>query len=420
MPAAFARQDGALWLERVPLARIAACYGTPFYCYSSAALTAAYQELAEACAAFAPLICYAVKANSNLAVIRHFAALGAGADVVSGGELQRARTAGVPADKIVFSGVGKSPAELRQAAAAGIHQFNVESLPELAALGELATALGQRLPVALRLNPDVDPRTHAKIATGGGATKFGISLTQLDAVLALLRQQPLLDCCGVTVHIGSQLLDLAPFDQAFSIIARVIQDLRAQGLALRRVDLGGGLGIQYADTAPPALSAYAALIMQHFGKLDLAISLEPGRKLVGAAGLLVSAVLYAKQGAERNFLVIDAAMNDLMRPALYDAWHDIIPVQAQADAALTPWDVVGPVCETSDLFGEGRLLPPLAPGDLVAITCAGAYGASMASTYNSRALVPEFMVKDDCFGLIRRPIPPDEQMGWDVPPVWCR
>jgi diaminopimelate decarboxylase len=419
MPTGFQWQNGMLHGDDVPLARIAQCYGTPFYCYSQTVLENSYRAFAAACAPVHPLICYAVKANSNLAVIRCFAALGAGADVVSAGELQRALMAGIPASKIIFSGVGKSTAEIRLAALAGLYQFNVESLPELRLIAAVGDELGQRLPIALRINPDVDPRTHAKISTGTKESKFGISLTQLDEALALITRSPMLNLCGLAVHIGSQLTSLEPFDAAFGLTASLIADLRARGHAISRVDVGGGLGIRYQAETPPDVADYAALVQRHFGTLGLQICLEPGRSLVGEAGVLVSRVLYAKHGVEKNFLILDAAMNDLLRPALYNAWHNIIPVQESA-APLLPWDVVGPVCETGDLFGTNRMLPALQAEELVAITCAGAYGASMASTYNSRPLIAEFMVKGDCFSLIRRALPPEEQIQWDVTPVWSR
>jgi len=434
----FPRHDGTLYAEGVPLTRIAEAYGTPFYCYSRANLQTEYRALATAMADLNPLICFAVKACPNISVIHTLAEQGAGADVVSVGEMQRALAAGVPANKIIFSGVGKTPEEITAAATAGIYQFNVESVPELATIASIGEKLGMRLPIALRINPDVDPRTHAKISTGQKETKFGISLAHLEDSLAIIRQQPALDFCGIAVHIGSQLTELEPFDQAFSIVAALIKGLQTQGHTIRRVDLGGGIGICYADETPPSPEAYAALVRQHFGNSGLHIGMEPGRRLVGEAGILVSRVIYAKHGEDKNFLIIDAAMNDLVRPAMYEAWHDIVPVQAPtptsatADApayggeaarrlsATTLYDVVGPICETSDLFGQDRLLPTAQPDDLIAITCAGAYGASMSSTYNARTLIPEIMVDGETFALIRRPVTIDEQIQWDVPPVWVK
>lgn len=445
----FAWRDGRLHAEAVPVARIAAAWGTPFYCYSQATLQENYRAFAAALADLKPLICYAVKANGNLSVIRTLAESGAGADVVSVGEMQRALAAGVPADKIIYSGVGKTPAEITAAATAGIYQFNAESVPELAALNAVGQSLNRRLPVVLRINPDVDPRTHAKIATGQKETKFGINLSELPAALAVLHTASHLDFCGIALHIGSQLTELEPFDQAFAVTAALIRELRGQGHDIRRVDVGGGLGIRYDAEEPPDPAAYAALVRRHFGDQNLHIGLEPGRRLVGDAGILVSRVIYAKTGAHKNFLIIDAAMNDLVRPAMYDAWHDIVPVNKMnpddaPDAAPMPsppgggsgwgaaryvtpaaaghtlYDVVGPICETSDLLGSNRLLPEMQVGDLVAIRCAGAYGASMSSTYNARTLIPEFMVGGDSFALIRRPVTIEEQMSWDVPPVWTR
>lgn len=414
----FTLRGGLLHAEDVPVARIAAAYGTPFYCYSKAALTAAYQDFAAAFRDMPALICFAVKANGNLNVIGCLGALGAGADVVSGGELQRALAAGVDAGKIIFSGVGKTQDEILAAARAGIYQFNAESLPELDALAAAAETLSMTLPVALRVNPDVDAQTHAKIATGEADSKFGINLAHLGAALEAVRQRPRLDLCGIAVHIGSQLTSLAPFDAAFGVTARLIKDLQGRGFGISRVDAGGGLGIRYRDETVPAAADYAAVVRRHFGGSGLHIGLEPGRRLVAAAGILVSRVIYAKTGDAKNFLIIDAAMNDLMRPALYDAWHGIFA--AQPGGAAKVWDVVGPVCETGDQLGLERRLPMLQAGDLVAIENAGAYGASMASTYNARRLVPEFMVDGGAFALIRRAVGIDEQMRWDVAPVWSR
>ncbi len=427
----FAWHNGRLQAEAVPVARIAAAWGTPFYCYSRAALQDNYHAFAQALADLNPLICYAVKANGNLSVIRTLAESGAGADVVSVGELQRALTAGVPATKIIFSGVGKTPAEIAAAASAGIYQFNAESVPELAALDAVGQMLQRRLSVALRINPDVDPRTHAKISTGQKETKFGINLSELPDALAALRAASHVDFCGIAIHIGSQLTELEPFDQAFAVSAALIRELRGQGHAINRVDVGGGLGIRYDAEEPPDPTEYAALVRRHFGGQNLHIGLEPGRRLVGDAGILVSRVIYAKHGAHKNFLIIDAAMNDLVRPAMYDAWHDIVPVDERPIASLADageaarhlsasYDIVGPICETSDLLGANRLLPGMQPGDLVAIRAAGAYGASMSSTYNARTLIPEFMVDGDSFALIRRPVAIEEQMSWDVSPVWTR
>lgn len=414
----FSYRDGALFAENVPVARLVEAIPTPFYCYSRAGLTTAYNALAGALQEFSPRICYAVKANGNLTVIRTLAQLGAGADVVSVGEMRRALAGGVAPDKIIFSGVGKTRAEIVAAVAVGIHQFNVESIPELETIDGVGRDYGRKIAVALRVNPDVDPRTHAKISTGQKETKFGIEAEQAAVALAAVKRLPNLDLCGIAVHIGSQITTMAPFDEAFGVVAALVQGWRAAGHNIRRLDLGGGLGIRYADETPPDLTAYAALVRRHFGALNLHIALEPGRFLVGNAGILVSKVIYAKRGLTKNFLIIDAAMNDLVRPAMYDAYHNIIPLRAGTPTGQ--WDVVGPICETSDLFGQDRQLPDLLPGDAVAIMGAGAYGASMASTYNTRNLIAEIMVDDDKFALIRRAVKIDEQLDWDTPPFWAR
>ena len=414
----FAYRDGVLHAESVPVTRLAEAWPTPFYCYSRAGLRAAYGALAGALQEFNPRICFAVKANGNLAVIRTFAELGAGADVVSVGEMRRALAGGVAADKIIFSGVGKTHDEITAAVAAGIYQFNVESIPELEAIDAVGRAFGRKIAIALRVNPDVDPRTHAKISTGQKESKFGIEAEQAESALELVKRLPHIDLCGIAVHIGSQLTELEPFDQAFDVVAELVREWRAAGHDIRRVDLGGGLGIRYTDEKPADLAGYAALVRKHFGALNLHIALEPGRFLVGESGILVSKVIYAKRGLTKNFLIIDAAMNDLVRPAMYDAYHNILPVRQ--GTATTSWDVVGPICETSDLFGQDRSMPELAPGDTIAIMCAGAYGASMSSTYNARDLIAEIMVDGATFALIRRAVGIDEQLNWDVAPMWAR
>ncbi len=415
----FVHRGGELHAEDVPVGRIAAAVGTPLYLYSAAALTAAYQSFATAFAGGSALICYAVKANSNLAVLRLFARLGAGADVVSEGELRRALAAWVPAQRIVFSGVGKTRAEMMAALAAGIHQLNVESVPELRELSDVATGLGRMAPVALRINPDVDALTHAKIATGKKENKFGIDLGEAVTAYRLATSLPGIAPVGLAVHIGSQTSGLDPFREAFSRLGQLVCELRAGGLAVSRVDLGGGLGIRYRDEEPPAIADYAAMIRAIFGPLDLAVTLEPGRALAGAAGLLVARVVYVKKGTGRRFVILDAAMNDLIRPALYDAWHEIVPV-CLADPAVppAPADVVGPVCETGDTFAIDRLLPPLAAGDLIAFTAAGAYGAVMSSTYNSRLLVPEVLVTGNRFAVVRARPSFADMLSLDSIPNW--
>jgi diaminopimelate decarboxylase len=417
----FPYRDGELYAEDSTVAGIAEAVGTPFYLYSAGALTARYRTFAEA---FAPaggaLVCYAVKANSNLAVLRLLARLGAGADVVSDGELRRALAAGIPPQRIIFSGVGKTRDELAAALDAGIHQINVESLPELHLLSELAAARGQMARIAIRVNPDVDALTHAKISTGKKENKFGIDIDEAPAAYRLASGLPGIEPVGLAVHIGSQTGGgLGPFREAFRRLAELIVALRQSGLAVRRVDLGGGLGIRYHAETPPALQEYARLGQQIFGPLDVEIACEPGRVLVGPAGLLISRVIYVKDGASKRFVILDAAMNDLIRPALYDAYHDIVPVRLPgAGAILSRADVVGPVCETGDTFATDRDLPPLADGDLVALTCAGAYGAVMSSTYNTRPLVPEILVSGARFDVIRPRPSFADMLKLDTVPDW--
>jgi diaminopimelate decarboxylase len=415
----FVRRDGELHAEEVPIRRIADAVGTPFYVYSAAALADRYWAFAEAFAEDRALICFAVKANSNLAVLRLFAGLGAGADVVSEGELRRAFAAGVPPDRIVFSGVGKTATEMTAALDANIHQINVESVPELHRLSAVATKLGRTAPVALRVNPNVDALTHAKIATGKKENKFGIDLNETATAYRLAGSLPGVKPVGLAVHIGSQAGGLGPFREAFSRLAELVRELRASGLAVSRVDLGGGLGIRYRDEHPPVIAEYAKMARDIFAPLDLALAIEPGRALAGPAGLLVSRVVYVKNGAGKRFVILDAAMNDLIRPALYDAWHDIVPIRQQRrEAPLSSADVVGPVCETGDTFAADRLLPALAEGDLVAFTMAGAYGAVMSSTYNSRLLVPEVMVNGECFAVVRARPSYDAMLALDTIPDW--
>ncbi|WP_207456642.1 diaminopimelate decarboxylase [Azospirillum sp. SYSU D00513] len=415
----FAYRDGVLHAESVSLADIARSVGTPFYCYSTAALEAHYRAYANAFEGQNVGVCYALKANSNLAVVRTLAALGAGADVVSGGEMRRALAAGVPASKIVFSGVGKTRAELRDALLAGIHQINVESIPELEALSEVATGLGVTAEIAFRVNPDVDAKTHAKIATGKKENKFGIDYDHAREVYARAAKLPGIAPVAIAVHIGSQLTDLAPFRAAYERVAALLHTLREDGHDIRRLDLGGGLGITYKDEQPPELTDYAAMVGSITGNLGCAITVEPGRSLVGNAGVLVSEVIFVKQGLHRRFLIVDAAMNDLIRPSLYDAYHGIVPVEeAKAAAAPEPYDVVGPVCESGDTFAVQRPLPPLAPGDLVAVQSAGAYGAVMSSSYNTRPLIPEVLVKGGAFAVIRPRPSLEEMLAAERMPDW--
>lgn len=415
----FSYRGDELHAEGIAVSRIATAVGTPFYLYSATAFTAQYQRFAEAFSGERALICYAVKANSNLAVLRLFAGLGAGADVVSEGELRRALAAGMQPQRILFSGVGKTRAELEAALDAEIHQINVESVAELRQLSEIASARGRVAPVAIRVNPDVDARTHAKISTGLKENKFGIDLGEVVAAYSLAQELPGIEPVGLAVHIGSQLVDLEPFRCAFVRVAGLVLELRAKGLGVTRLDLGGGLGIRYRAERPPEPNSYARLVREIFGSAGLAMTFEPGRVLAAPAGLLVARVIYVKQGAAKRFVIVDGAMNDLIRPALYEAWHDIVPVRLPAvDASLSPADVVGPVCETGDTFAVDRDLPPLAEGDLVAFTAAGAYGAVMSSTYNSRLLVPEVLVADDRFDVIRARPSYDEMLSLDTIPAW--
>ena len=401
----FTYRNGVLHAEDVPLPEIAAEVGTPFYVYSKATLTRHYRVFEEALAGTDHLICYSIKANGNQAVIATLASLGAGMDVVSEGELRRALAAGVPGDKIVFSGVGKTAAEMRFALEHRIRQFNVESEPELEALNAVAVSMGVRAPITVRVNPDVDAKTHEKIATGKSENKFGIPISKARAVYAHAATLPGIEIVGVDVHIGSQLTDLAPFEAAFEAVAALTEALRADGHTISRVDLGGGLGIPYqqSNQAPPLPFDYGALIKRTVGHLGAEIQIEPGRLIAGNAGLLVASVIYRKEGEGRDFLILDAAMNDLIRPAMYDAWHDIVSVREPSpDAQTGPVDVVGPVCESGDTFAKARSLPRLEAGDLVAFRSAGAYGAVMSSEYNARPLVPEVMVNADQFAVIRK------------------
>ncbi|QDL92154.1 diaminopimelate decarboxylase [Paroceanicella profunda] len=417
----FTYRNGILHAEDVALPEIAAAVGTPFYVYSSATLTRHYRVFEEALAGMDHLICYAMKANSNLAVLKLLGDLGAGMDVVSGGEIARAQAAGVPGSRIVFSGVGKTRAEIAQALSIGIRQFNVESEPELEAISEIATAMGTSAPIAIRVNPDVDAKTHAKIATGKSENKFGIPITRAPEVYARAATLPGIEVIGIDVHIGSQLTELAPYEAAFTKVADLTRTLRAAGHDIRRLDLGGGLGIPYTRTneAPPLPFDYGEVVRRTVGDLGCQIEIEPGRLIAGNAGLLVSEVLYVKEGEGRRFLILDAAMNDLIRPAMYDAHHDVLPVvEAAPGIAPEPADIVGPVCESGDTFAKGRAMPPLAAGALVAFRSAGAYGAVMASEYNSRPLVPEVLVRNDHFDVVRARPSIEEMLSRDTIPSW--
>ena len=417
----FLYKNGQLMAEDVALADIAAAVGTPFYAYSAATLTRHYQLFTEALSPLPHNVCFAIKSLSNLAVLKLLGDLGAGMDVVSGGEYLRAKAAGVPGERIVFSGVGKTRDEMRMALTGGVRQFNVESEPELLALSAVATELGLKAPITLRINPDVDAKTHEKIATGKKENKFGIPISKAREVYAQAARLPGLQVVGIDVHIGSQLTELAPFEAAFLKVAELTEQLRADGHTITRLDLGGGLGIPYtrSNEAPPLPLDYGALIKRTLGHLGCEIEIEPGRLISGNSGVLVSEVIYVKRGEDRTFLIVDAAMNDLVRPSMYGAHHDIVPlIEAEAGAEMQDYDVVGPVCETGDTFAKARALPALAAGDLLAFRSAGAYGAVMASEYNTRPLVPEVLVQGDHFAVIRARPTFDEILNRDTIPAW--
>ena len=401
----FTYRDGALHAEHMPIAELAEAVGTPFYCYSAATLRHHYNVLDNALseAGLAErLICYSVKANSNLAVIATLAQLGAGADIVSEGELRRALEAGVPAEKIVFSGVGKTANEMRAALAVGILQFNVESLSEIDLLAETASEMGKTAQIALRVNPDIDAGGHEKISTGKAENKFGIAWEDAERGFAHARALDGVSAIGIDIHIGSQITELAPFRRAFEKIAGLLANLRADGHDIQRLDLGGGLGVPYGrdNDTPPDPAAYAQIIADTLGDSGCTIMLEPGRLIAANAGILVTSVIRTKQGQAKNFMIVDAAMTELMRPTLYDAHHHIAPI-AESDATTKQWDVVGPVCETGDYLGLDRALPVLESGALVAIFAAGAYGAVLGSAYNTRLAAPEVLVDGDKWAIVR-------------------
>jgi len=417
----FDYRNGVLHAEAVNLIDLAEAVGTPFYCYSTATLERHYRVFAEAFGGEKVLICYAMKANSNQSVLRTLAKLGAGADVVSGGELKRALAAGIPSQKILFSGVGKTESELRAGLAADVLCINVESEPELELLSRFAVEAGKTARISVRVNPDVDAGTHAKISTGKAENKFGVPIARARAVYAHAAKLPGIQVTGVDVHIGSQITDLAPLETAFRILAEFVQVLRADGHTISHVDFGGGLGIPYYmdREAPPAPAAYAAMVKRVAHNLGCTLMFEPGRLIVGNAGILVTRVIYLKPGAVRNFVVIDAAMNDLIRPTLYEAHHDILPVVAAApDTPIMVADVVGPVCESGDYLALGRAMPEPKAGDLLAIMTAGAYGAVQSGTYNTRALVPEVLVKGDQYAVVRPRVEVDELIAMDRPAPW--
>ncbi|HET7848638.1 MAG TPA: diaminopimelate decarboxylase [Pseudolabrys sp.] len=419
----FDYRDGVLHAEAVNLETLAHAVGTPFYCYSTATLERHYKVFADAFADVRALVCYAMKANSNQAVIKTLAKLGAGADVVSGGELRRARLAGIPADKIMFSGIGKTAAELALAVDENILCVNVESEPELELLSSIASSKGRIVCISVRVNPDIDPRTHHKIATGKAENKFGIPISRARAVYAHAAKLPGLKVAGVDMHIGSQITELDPFGDAFQLLADFVRTLRADGHTIRHIDLGGGLGIPYHDNnePPPHPDEYAKVVKRATRDLDCRLIFEPGRLIVGNAGILLTRVLFLKRGEAKTFIVVDAAMNDLVRPTLYDAHHEIWPVREPRNGApRLHADVVGPVCESGDFLALDRDLVRPEPGSLLAIMSAGAYGAVQAGTYNTRPLVPEVLVKGAEWALVRPRLEVDQLIALDRMPPWFR
>lgn len=418
----FLYRDGALFAEDVPVADIAASVGTPFYLYSAATLLRHFQLFDDALACVDHLVCFAMKSASNQAILKLLGDAGAGMDVVSGGEYARARAAGISGDKIVFSGIGKTRAEMEMALTGGIRQFNVESEPEMLALSAVATDLGVVAPITVRVNPDVDAKTHEKIATGRKGDKFGIPISRAREIYAMAAKLPGLKVIGIDVHIGSQLTDLAPFKTAYEKVADLTEQLRADGHEISRLDLGGGLGIPYAigdNDRPPLPAQYGEMIIDTLGHLGCEIEIEPGRLISGNAGILVSQIIYIKSGEDREFMILDGAMNDLIRPAMYGAHHDIIPViEPPAGVDKTPYDIVGPVCESGDTFAKARDMPPMNAGELVAFRSAGAYGAVMSSEYNTRPLIPEVLVMGDQFAVIRPRPTYDDIINRDTVPEW--
>ncbi len=417
----FLYKAGELFAEDVSVREIARTVGTPFYLYSAATLRRHFALFDEALSGMDHLVCFAMKSNANLAVLKLLGDMGAGIDVVSVGEYLKARAAGIPGERIVFSGVGKKRSEMETALAGGIRQFNVESEPEMETLSAVAQAMGKVAPIAIRVNPDVDAKTHAKIATGKAENKFGIPISRAAQVYRRAAAMPGLEVIGIDVHIGSQLTDLGPFETAFERVAELAEALRAEGHDIRRLDLGGGLGIPYENSnqAPPLPRDYGEVIRRTVGHLGCEIEIEPGRLIAGNAGILVAEVIYVKQGEDRQFLILDAAMNDLVRPAMYEAHHDIIPVREPAPGGEAEvYDIVGPVCESGDTFATGRALAPQRAGDLVAFRSAGAYGAVMASEYNSRPLIPEVLVDGDQFAVIRARPSYDDMINRDTIPAW--
>ncbi|HEY4738678.1 MAG TPA: diaminopimelate decarboxylase [Xanthobacteraceae bacterium] len=416
----FAYRDGVLHAEAVNLIDVAQSVGTPFYCYSTATLTHHFDVFAGAFADVKALVCYALKANSNQAVVKTLADRGAGADVVSAGELKRARAAGIPSEKIMFSGIGKTADELALAVDEGILCVNVESEPELALLSSIAVGKARTARISVRVNPDVDARTHRKIATGRSENKFGIPISRARDVYALAAKLPGLQVTGVDMHIGSQITELAPFENAFALLIDFVRTLRADGHGISHIDLGGGLGIAYRDEGepPPDALVYAEIVKRATRNLECTLVLEPGRIIVGNAGILITRVIHLKRGESRTFVIVDAGMNDLIRPTLYEAHHDIRPVRVQQGGNRIPVDVVGPVCESGDFFALDRELAPARAGDLLAIMTAGAYGAVQAGTYNTRPLIPEVLVRKGEWALVRPRLQVEELIALDRLAPW--
>jgi len=417
----FLYRDGELFAEDIAVAEIAAAVGTPFYLYSTATLERHFKLFDEALAGVDHLVCYAMKAASNQAILKTLAALGAGMDVVSGGEYARAIAAGVPGERIVFSGVGKTADEIEAALVGGIRQFNVESEPEMEVLNAVALRLGVVAPITIRVNPDVDAKTHAKIATGKSENKFGIPISRAREVYAHAATLQGLEIVGIDVHIGSQLTELEPFEMAYQKVAELTETLRGDGHTIKRLDLGGGLGIPYtrSNEAPPLPVEYGAMIKDSLGHLGCEIEIEPGRLIAGNAGIMVSEVIYVKDGEDRQFMIVDAAMNDLIRPAMYEAHHDIIPViEPKPGVEQTAYEIVGPICESGDTFAKSRVMPPVVAGDTIAFRSAGAYGAVMSSEYNSRPMIPEVLVKGTAFAVIRKRPSLQEMIDRDTVPEW--
>lgn len=416
----FAYQEGALFAEGVPLARIAHEVGTPVYVYAQATLERHFEALKSAFAAHQPMIAFAVKANANIAVLAVLARLGAGADVVSAGEIERAMAAGIAPQRIIFSGVGKTAEELRFALGLGLFQINVESPAELVLLERLAQETGTRPAIALRVNPDIGAGAHSKITTGQASSKFGISLTEAEALYARAAASKALQPVGLAMHIGSQMGELVPLERAIGLLRAAAQRLRAQGLALDRLDLGGGLAAPYAEgESLPTPEAYAQAVTRALAGFEIKLALEPGRVIAANAGVLLTRVIRVQERPGRRIIVLDAGMNDLLRPALYEARHEILPVCNDPDRAMEAVDLVGPVCESSDCFASDMLMPRLAAGDLACIMTAGAYGASMSSSYNARPLVPEVLVHGSAFAVVRRRQTVAEQLRLETVPTWC-